>query len=238
MRQDHHEGHQLANGLADLDLPEVPPVDLGLITGQGLEAEVGLCGLARADRGDDGPEMVLASGIAPLLDHLEQPTGAEGRELVEGLIDERAIRVDHRGALLALRLRDSVLLEHSFDRAAVNAELACDRSDSPLLGVEESEDLRFDILRDHACGTTFHSGVIDRERWSAGSAGSRALMNQREGHPMNPNRTSRGSRLAQKEHRESRVPEPGLEPTAHERSPVGGDELTRRLVEGGSGSEP
>jgi hypothetical protein len=83
--QDHHKGHQGSAGLPDLDVAEVSPVALPLFTGQGAQAQVGLCWGAWAVAGDDVAKVIRAALVTALGDHGVQPAGREVGELLQGL---------------------------------------------------------------------------------------------------------------------------------------------------------
>src|SRR6266540_4354555 len=79
------------------DLADVGPVDLGLLAGERLGAEVHLATRLGADLGHVLAQRADRAGVSALGDHVVQPRGAQSRVARQGfggLGDERAVRVD------------------------------------------------------------------------------------------------------------------------------------------------
>jgi hypothetical protein len=70
------------------------PVDLGFFAGKGAKAQISLGLGSRTMPSDHVTEMVTAAAIAALIDHGVEPGRGQGREPLEGLEDERQVRVD------------------------------------------------------------------------------------------------------------------------------------------------
>ena len=143
--KDHHEGHQGSAGLPDLDVAEVAPVALPLFTGQGAQAQVGLCWGARTVAGDDVAKVVGAPLVTALGGHGVQPAGREVGELLQGLLDKGQVGGHARGALCGHDWGRAGLGEHAHDGLAVHAQLGRDGSHRPALGVVVAQDLRLEF---------------------------------------------------------------------------------------------
>ena len=142
----HHEAHQPALGAADPDRAEVGPVDLGLLAGKRPEPHIGLGRGLRPHRGDHLAEVALAPAlVAAPAHHLVEPAGRQLRIVLQGLLDERDEGIDLRTPPPPRRRRPGVL-DHPPDGAVMDAELARDRADLPLLGVIQPQDLRARLL--------------------------------------------------------------------------------------------
>ncbi len=144
----HHEAHQRALRAPDPDLAEVSPIDLGLLAGKGLQAQIGLGHGLGPEGGDHMTEVVGAARIAAFAHHLIETAGRQRRPGRQRLDDERHVGIDHRRPR-----RDCVpglarIAERPLDGVAMHAELACDRADLPLLDVVEPQDLRAGLLVD------------------------------------------------------------------------------------------
>jgi hypothetical protein len=144
--QHHDEGHQRAAGAADLEMPKMAPIDLGLFAGQGAQAQVGLGRGARPVQGDEVAEVVRPARVAALAGHLVQAAGGEGGELFQRLPDERQVRVELRRPPGQPGPRQAGLGQHPLHGAVVQAQLAGDGADAPFLGVVVTEDLGLQIL--------------------------------------------------------------------------------------------
>ena len=146
--QHHHEAHQRALRAPDPDLAEVGPVDLGLLAGQGLEAQIGLGHGSRPLGRDHVAEVALAPPVAALDRHLVEPGGGQPGPDRQGLADEGQERIDHRRPAPSQMHGLSGGRHRALDRGVMNAELAGDRADLPLLGVIQAQDLGTRLLVD------------------------------------------------------------------------------------------
>lgn len=140
--QDHHKGHQGSARLPDLDVAEVAPVALPLLTGQGAQAQVGLCRGAGTVPGDDMAEVVGTSLVATLAGHGVQSAGGEVGELLQGLLNKGQVGGHARGALCGHDGGGAGLGKYAHDGLAVHAKLGRDRAHRPALGVVVAQDLR------------------------------------------------------------------------------------------------
>ena len=78
--QHHDERHQRTSGPADLEVPEVAPIDLGFLTRQTTQTQVGLGLAARPMAGDEVTEVVRPTLVAAFADHRVEPAGGQCRE--------------------------------------------------------------------------------------------------------------------------------------------------------------
>ena len=76
--QHHDESHQRAPCTADGEVPEMPPIDLGLFARQGAQAQIGFRLGARPVTRDQVTEMAEAAAIAALAHHRIEAAGGEG----------------------------------------------------------------------------------------------------------------------------------------------------------------
>ena len=143
--QNHHKGHQGSTGLPDLDVTEVAPVALRLFTGQGAQAQVGLCWGAGTVPGDDVAKVVGSPLVSALDDHGVQPAGREVGKLLQGLLNKGQVGGHARGALCGHDGCGAGLGEHAHDGLAVHAQLGRDSAHRPVLGVVVAQYLRDEV---------------------------------------------------------------------------------------------
>jgi hypothetical protein len=86
------------------------------------------------------PEVVFASWVPTLLDHLVQATGGEARIPLKGLKNERKKRIQPGLSRLADE-GGARILKDATDRPVMNAKMSCDGPDGPLLCVIKPQDL-------------------------------------------------------------------------------------------------
>jgi len=146
--QDEHKDEDPAgpaSGFLDL---EVAPVELGLLPGLGLEPDVGHPALLGLDCPDEALHGVIAAGIAPVLELIEDPGGlvvVHFQEVPDGLF------VGGQDGVLPLILPilgEVGAFQMLLDRLAVQAELLGNRPDAlpaPLHG----SDVHIYLLGDH-----------------------------------------------------------------------------------------
>ena len=146
--ENHHEAHQRAFRTADLHLAEVSPVDLGLLAGKGLQAQISLGRRLRPLGRDHVAEVALAPLVAALAHHLVEPAGGQLRIASQCLADEGHEGIELRAPVPPRMPKHSVVGQYAPDRDVMDAELACDGADLPLLGVMEAQDLRARLLVD------------------------------------------------------------------------------------------
>jgi hypothetical protein len=142
--QHHHERHQRPPGAADIDVSEMTPVNLALLTRQAAQPQIGFGFWSRPMAGDDMAKVVGSTRIAALAHHRIQPTGRQLRELLQRLPDEWQVRIHPRwpwrpGA------RQPRLFQHPPHHAVVHVQLGGDGVDLPFLGVVVAQDLRLDL---------------------------------------------------------------------------------------------
>ena len=132
-----------------VSLAVVRPVDLALLTWQGAKAKIRLTRATRSELRDAVAEVVGSAGVAPRLDHVEQPRGGQGGEALKRFGDELHIRVKLRGASRTLALAlDPCLAQHPLDGGVMNAELAGDGAYAPVLDEVPAQNLRSELVGD------------------------------------------------------------------------------------------
>ncbi len=154
-----HEARQHAAGTTDLEGAEVPPVDLALLRGEGVEPEVGL----GPGGGPDGPHVAAdlddGAGVASLAQHGPETRGAQAGVLLEGRGDERLVGIQPAGPDLGAGMDPAIAVkaeltcpavDGSADGLVVDPEGVGDGADRPVLGVEEAADLGALEQGDHA----------------------------------------------------------------------------------------
>jgi hypothetical protein len=156
--QHHDEGHQCPAGTADGEMAEVPPVALTLLGSKGAQAQIGLGGRARTKTGNNMPEVIRTAVVAAFTHHGEQTAGGELRILLQGLEDQRQVRVDLRAALRRIGSGQTGLGQHPGHRAMVHMQLACNGAPTPFLDVMKTQYLRLDFRRDG------HSALLVSDR--------------------------------------------------------------------------
>ena len=90
----HHEAHERSPSAADLQVAEVAPVDLRLLSRQRAQAQVGLGRRSRAHGRHQQPEVRGPAHVAALGHHRVQPRCGERGELLQGGQDEGPVRID------------------------------------------------------------------------------------------------------------------------------------------------
>ena len=133
--QDHDESHQRPSGAADLEMPEVTPVDLGLFAGKRAQPQVSLGLGARPMAGDHMTEVIGVTPVSSLVNHAVEPCGGQGREGLQGLEDEGQIGIDLAGAAWWSVGSQPATSQGEANGVAVDAKLAGDGSRAPLLNM-------------------------------------------------------------------------------------------------------
>lgn len=85
--------HQGPLGTPDGERSKVPPVDLGLLPGQGLQAQIRLRQGPRTVVRHQVAKVVFAARVAALAHHGVKATGGERRVLLQSRLDKGPIRV-------------------------------------------------------------------------------------------------------------------------------------------------
>ena len=147
--QHHDERHQGAFGAPDGELAEVRPVDLALLARQGAKSQIRFARAMGAQLRDAVAEVVGSAGVAPCLDHVEQPSGGQGREPLQRLGDERHVGVKLRGPSPALTLAlYACLAQRPLDGVVVDAELGGDGAHPPAPDEVIAQNLRPELVAD------------------------------------------------------------------------------------------
>ena len=132
-----------------VSLAVVRPVDLCLLAGQGAKPQIRFTRAARTQLRDAVAEVVGRAGVAPCLDHIEQPCGGERGEALQRLGDECHVRVELRGASRAPALAlDPCLAQHPLDGGVMDAELEGDGAHAPVLDEVVAQNLCLELLVD------------------------------------------------------------------------------------------
>ena len=116
---------------------------------------------------DEVAEVIGAATIAALTHHAVEPTGGERGKLLQGLGDERQVRLDLRAPRRRIHSRQAGLGQHPHHRAMVHVQLPRDSVDAPLLDVMIAQDLRFEFRGNG------HLGFSSYLATAADGAGSR-----------------------------------------------------------------
>ena len=145
------------------------PIDLHLFARQGAQTQVGFALGTRSVAGNQVPEVIRTSGIAPGLDHVVQARGAQARKLRQGLENERQVGIDRRGTADRPQCGQARLREYAGDTVAMYVQLAGDGADAPALRVVMAQDLRFNL---RGQGHGFSCRVGFGESGGAGSPGA------------------------------------------------------------------
>ena len=130
VRQHDDEEPERALAAGHGDLADVGPVDLGLLAGQRLGAQVDLAARLGADVAHVLAQRADRAGVAALGDHVVQPRRAQPRVAGQRLGDEVTVRVDEpqpRRCGLRARLAEP---EDAPDHVRVDAELGGDGADA------------------------------------------------------------------------------------------------------------
>src|SRR5882724_1693361 len=95
------------------------------------------------------PEVIGAAAVAALPNHPIQSACAQARIAGERVLDERHIRLDHRGPGDEWRF-EACVCEHPPHGVAMDFELPAQSADAPPFDVIQPQDLGLELARDHA----------------------------------------------------------------------------------------
>ncbi len=126
-----------ANG----DVAEVPPVDLALLTGQGLQTLKGLGLWPGTVVGHLVTKVVWATAITTLAHHRIETAGGEVWELLQGLVNKGKIGIDDRGAARAFHFRHPGLRQYPVHYPVVYTQLPGNGTHPPLLYMVVTQNL-------------------------------------------------------------------------------------------------
>jgi hypothetical protein len=93
-------------------------------------------------------EVIAAAAVAALAHHRVQPAGGQGRELLQGLMDEGQIGLDLRATCRRSDPGQAGLDQDPRHGAVMHMQLAGDRANAPFLDMIIAQDLRLQIGRD------------------------------------------------------------------------------------------
>jgi hypothetical protein len=139
--EDRHHGVQFGQLLAERPAPDVLPVRLGLHSGQGLEAHLGLMRRHRAQWTHLAQEGPIAAQVRVLGAQLVVQVGAaEHRTHQQPAFDVGQLRLAERVPRGALRVpRRALCIELPAYRAPVQLEVAGERADAPSVLVQDMQ---------------------------------------------------------------------------------------------------
>jgi len=144
-----HERPELALAAGHGHAADVGPIDLRLLAGQGLDAQIRLGLGLGPDRADVGPDGTRRAGKATVAQHVVDPRRAELGILAQRLLDELGVRLEHRRAPELTRLAVLArVTEHAPHDVSVNVELRGDCADRPVLAVVQAHDLALGVAGD------------------------------------------------------------------------------------------
>ena len=103
---------------------------------------------ARPITGDEVAEVIAAAAVAAFAHHRVQPAGGQGRELLQGLMDEGQIGLDLRATCRRPDPGQAGLGQDPRHGAVMHMQLAGDRANAPFLDMIIAQDLRLQIRRD------------------------------------------------------------------------------------------
>src|SRR6266545_1512911 len=130
------------------DLADVGPVDLCLLAGERLGAEVHLAPWLGPDLRHVFTQRADRAGVAALSEHVVQPGGAQAWVPGQRLGDDGAVRIDEPRSRGGARARNAEA-EDAANHVGVDPELGGDRADPPVLREVQTDDLRLDLWRRH-----------------------------------------------------------------------------------------
>ncbi len=189
IRQGHDEAGQSAAGPAHHHVAEMRPIHLRLLAGKGFQTQERLADLW-AQAGHGAPQLDDAAGVTTVANHLVNAGRTQPWMLVQGLPDERQIRVGHRGPQ-GLRV-ETLRLDGVAHGVRMHAQFTGDGADLPMLGIKIAANLRADFRTDH--------GLAHLRRGMRGNGSmNRPLRPQTRQHIQTPGRVSgqRGSKSPQ-----------------------------------------
>src|SRR5271157_335722 len=142
------EAGQTATGTAQSDFPEVGPISLCLLAGEGAQAQKSFP-LGRAQFGHDAAELIDAAGIAAQTDHLVEAGSTQARILLQGLAQEVEVRIGEAVAQPRLAA-EAIGVERGAHRIRMQVQFCRNGAHFPMLGVKQVTDLSDLFIGNHA----------------------------------------------------------------------------------------
>ena len=130
--------------MTDVEVSKVCPVNLRLLTHECHQPQVRLCMRSGAMVADEMPEMVWASNIAALFNHVVKTACGQCRECRQCLPDEGKVLINTGGASRT-DARQPGLTQDSLNTPVMDAQLARNRAVAPFLDVVIAKYLRFNV---------------------------------------------------------------------------------------------
>jgi hypothetical protein len=143
----YHETGKPPAGSTDGHLPKMSPIDLALFPSKCAQAKKGFL-VSRAQTGDYPSQLDYAARVTAIPDHLVDPGGQQARIFFQRFSNEPHIGICYTGAQ-RLGVAEAFCLYGVTDPVRVQREFARDRSDFPVLGVEQVTNPGTDFLVDH-----------------------------------------------------------------------------------------
>jgi hypothetical protein len=122
------------------------PIHLRLLAGKRFQTQERLADLG-PQAGHGTPQLDHAAGVATVANHMVNAGRSQPRMLVQGLPDERQIRVG-LGGPQGLRV-ETLRFNGVAHGVRMHAQFTGDRADLPMLGVKVAANLRSDVGTDH-----------------------------------------------------------------------------------------
>jgi len=139
IRQSQHKAGQLAFGTADLDGTEVRPVDLGLLSWEGLQPKKGLAA-RRSEIGDGTADRAVAALVPSGVNHLVNPCRPQTRIPCQGFPDKVGVRIYETGPRNA-PLVELLGFQSTPHRVRMQPGFSGNRADFPVFCVEKVTNL-------------------------------------------------------------------------------------------------
>ena len=129
--------------------PKLAQVHLCLLGGKGTQSQKDLSG-GGTHSGYESAQRDDASGVAALANHLEDPSGAQFRILLEDLANKLLVGFGQAGtSLLFCGGSKTLRSDGSAHGVVVNAQFCGNRPDFPVFGIKEATNLSFQFRGDH-----------------------------------------------------------------------------------------
>src|SRR5579859_8185097 len=150
IRQSHDEAGQSPAGAAHYHVAEMRPIHLRLLAGKGFQTQERLADLW-AQAGHGAPQLDDAAGVTTVANHLVNAGRTQPWMLVQGLPDERQIRVGQGGPQW-LRV-ETLRFNGVAHGVRMYAQFTGDGADLPMLGVKVTANLGSNFGADHGLGS-------------------------------------------------------------------------------------
>jgi len=181
---EHHDEHpEPALPAGDRDLADVRPVHLRLLAGQRLGDEVRLALGPRPHERDVLAQRAHGAAIAALANHVVEPCREELGVAVEGVIDERPVRIDDPWPHLRGRARLTET-EHATNDVGMDLELGRDGADGPVRDPHEERQAGAIVIV--GAGVSTCAQLLERTQQRESTHGGSTSTSQPNTPPPNP----------------------------------------------------